>query len=184
MRQYISSALAALAALTISAVPALACGYGSCVPYTPAYTYTPSYTYTPTYGGCSTGCNTGWAFEHLAEPTTQYYYVNQGPTYTGPGAFAPVPAYQESAVSGWDGYRTHPYYGGYQGGRYASATTHYYEGAGVAGPAVYSYRWHHHHPYHSYRWHGYRYCMTPYHRSPRYGYMPYYYGHRVLRRYY
>ena len=57
MRQSISSALAALAALTISAVPALACGYGSCVPYTPAYTYTPSYTYTPTYGGCSTGCN-------------------------------------------------------------------------------------------------------------------------------
>ncbi|MBV8918833.1 hypothetical protein [Bradyrhizobium sp.] len=155
MRQSISSVLAALAAVTVSAVPALACGYGPCTPYTPAYAYAPAYTYMPAYGGCTTGCNTGWAFEHLAEPATQYYYVNQGPTYTGPGAFAPVPTYQESAVSGWDGYRTQPYY-----------------------------RWHHHHPYHSYRWHGYHYGMTPYHRSPRYGYMPYYYGHRVLRRYY
>ena len=25
----------------------------------------------------------------------QYYYVNQGPTYTGPGNFAPYPIYQE-----------------------------------------------------------------------------------------
>ena len=163
MRQSISSALAALAALTVSAVPALACGYGTCVPHAPAYTYTPTYTYAPAYGGCNTGCNTGWAFEHLAEPTTQYYYANQGPTYTGPGAFAPVPTYQE------DAYQTQPNDYGYQGG---------------AGPAVYSYHWHHHRPYHFYRWHGYRYGMTPYHRSPRYGYMPYYYGHRVLRRYY
>ena len=163
MRQSISSALAALAAVTVSAVPALACGYGGCTPCaTPC-----AQAYTPIYSGCATGCNTGWAFEHLAEPTTQYYYANQGPTYAGPGAYAPVPTYQESAVSGWDGYHTQPYY----------------EGAGVAGPAVYGYRWHHH-PYHSYRWHGYHYGMTPYHRSPRYGYMPYYYGHRVLRRYY
>lgn len=189
MRQSISSALAALAVVTISAVPALACGYGTCSPcgtpcaqtYAPAYTYTPTYTYAPAYSGCGS-CNTGWAFEHLAEPTTQYYYANQGPTYTGPGAYAPVPTYQESAVSGWDADHTQPYYG-YQGGRYATATTHYYQGAGVAGPAVYGYRWHHH-PYHSYRWHGYHYGMTPFHRSPRYGYMPYYYGHRVLRRYY
>ena len=163
MRQSISSVLAALAAVTVSAVPALACGYGPCAPYT----YAPAYTYTSAYGGCATGCNSGWAFEHLAEPASQYYYVNQGPTYSGPGAFAPVPTYQE------DAYHAQPDYYGYRGDRYA----------GVGGPAVYSYRWHHH-PYHSYRWHGYRHGMTPYHRSPRYGYMPYYYGHRVLRRYY
>ncbi len=36
----------------------------------------------------------------------QYYYVNQGPTYSGPGNFAPYPTYQESAL-GWDGYRRH-----------------------------------------------------------------------------
>jgi hypothetical protein len=144
MRQSISSVLAALAAVTVSAVPALACGYGGCVQsYTLTYTYAP-YTYTPTFGGCTTGCNSGWAFAHLAEPATQYYFVNQGPTYTGPGAFAPVPSYDE--------------------------------GAAVAAPSVYGYRWHNHHRHY---WHGYR-----YHPSPRYGYMPYYYGHRVLRRYY
>lgn len=176
MRQSISSALAALAAVTVSAVPALACGYGGCTPCaTPC-----AQAYTPTYSGCATGCNTGWAFEHLAEPTSQYYYANQGPTYSGPGAFAPVPGYEESTVSGSDAYRTQPYYG-YQGGRYASATTHYYDGAGVAGPAVYGYRWHHRHPYH---WGGYRYGYRMYHHGPRYGYMPYYNGHRLLRRYY
>jgi hypothetical protein len=144
----ISGAFAALAAVTVSAAPALGCGYDTCTPYAPTYTYAPAYTYTQSYGGCGS-CNTGWAFEHLAEPATQYYYVNQGPTYTGPGAFAPVPSY--------------------------------YEGAGVAGPSVYGYRWHHYHPYH---WRGYRDGNVPYHHSSRYGYMPYYYGHRVLRRYY
>jgi hypothetical protein len=138
MRQSISSVIAALAAVTVSAAPALACGYGTCVQ-----------SYTPAYGGCATGCNSGWAFEHLAEPATQYYYVNQGPTYTGPGAFAPVPSY--------------------------------YEGAGVAAPSVYGYRWHN---YHRHYWRGYHDGYTRYHPSPRYGYMPYYYGHRVLRRYY
>ena len=28
--------------------------------------------------------------ERLAAPEQQYYYVNQGPTYTGPGNLAPV----------------------------------------------------------------------------------------------
>src|SRR5262249_23026943 len=114
MRQTISGLFAALAAVTISAAPALACGYTSCAPCaTPcAQTYVPTYTYAPAYTGCNT-CNTGWAFEHLAEPTTQYYYVNQGPTYSGPGAFAPVPTYEEGTVSGWDGYATRPSYYGY-----------------------------------------------------------------------
>ena len=55
----------------------------------------------------------------------QYYYVNQGPTYTGPGNFAPHPTYQETSVSYgnpyYGGYRARPYYGarygiGYGGG--------------------------------------------------------------------
>ena len=39
------------------------------------------------------GCNAcgGWVRERLPDPEQQYYYVNQGPTYTGPGAFAPHP---------------------------------------------------------------------------------------------
>jgi hypothetical protein len=42
----------------------------------------------------------------LPDPVHQYYDVNQGPTYSGPGNFAPYPTYQESAL-GWDGYRRH-----------------------------------------------------------------------------
>jgi hypothetical protein len=180
MRQTISGMIAALAVVAASSAPAMACGFTSCSPCgNPCgQTYAPAYGHT----GCTTGCNTGWGFEQLAEPTTQYYYVNQGPTYTGPGDFAPVPTYQESAVSGWDAYRTQPYHYGYDGGRYASTTTHYYDGAGLEGPAVYSYRWHRHHPFHTYRY-GY---APRFHHGMRYGYMPYayHYGHPVMRRYY
>ena len=35
------------------------------------------------YAGCS-ACG-GWVRERLPDPEQQYYYVNQGPTYTGPG---------------------------------------------------------------------------------------------------
>jgi hypothetical protein len=132
--------------------PAMACGAIACAPaYQPIYTYA--------YTGCGT-C--GAAYERLAEPTTQYYpdypvtryyYVNQGPTYSGPGAFAPYPSYQEAPVVGW-GYRHEPYY---------------YRGAGVAGPAVYGYRGYHHR-------HGYR------HIAYRWGHSSYYHGRRVLRR--
>ncbi len=62
------------------------------------------------YSGCNTGCG-GWSYhERLPDPvqqygaapmaSPQYYYVDQGPTYTGPGDFAPYPAYQEGGVSG------------------------------------------------------------------------------------
>jgi hypothetical protein len=40
----------------------------------------------------------------IAQP--QYYYVEQGPTYTGPGNFAPHRYYEEMGVAGW-GYRHH-----------------------------------------------------------------------------
>jgi hypothetical protein len=165
MRQTLTGMVAAIGLMTAGAAPAMACGWGGCCAgyspcaqtYVPAYTYAPAYTYS--YSGCST-CGgygyAGWGYERLAAPTTQYYYVNQGPTYTGPGAFAPYPAYEEDAVP-----VEHP-------SRYG-----YYEGAGVAGPAVYGY----HHRYHSYR-----YGYARHHYSYHFG--PYYYGHRVLRRYY
>jgi hypothetical protein len=51
---------------------------------------------------------------HSVSPAPQYYYVNQGPTYSGPGNFAPYPTYQESAVSGWDAYRHRPHYYGHR----------------------------------------------------------------------
>jgi hypothetical protein len=194
MRQTISGVAAAIAVMTAGAAPAMACGFAACSPcgqtYSPcAQVYTPPVVNT----GCNTGCG-GWGYARLAEPTTQYqyyaqptsqyYYVNQGPTYTGPGAFGPYPTNQEEAVSGWGAYRHHPHYYGYEGGRYADATTHYDAGAGVEGPAVESYRWHH--SFHYRPWHhGYRYGYAPHHHyAMRYGYTPYHYGHRVLRRYY
>jgi hypothetical protein len=124
MRQTISGFVAALAVVAASSAPAMACGFTSCTPCgNPC-----GQTYAPTYGttGCATGCNTGWGYERLAEPTTQYYYVNQGPTYTGPGDFAPVPTYQESAVSGWGAYPTHPYHYGNHTYRYGYAPRYHH----------------------------------------------------------
>jgi hypothetical protein len=165
MRQTISGLAAAIAIVAASAAPAMACGFGfgaSCVQ-----------SYVPVYSGCNTGCGGGWAYERLPDPVQQYYYVNQGPTYTGPGNFAPYPTYQEGGVSGWNGYH---------GYRHAP----YYYGAYHARP--------HFHP--SYTHSGYHYWG---HRSIRYGYfdhhhyashygyhgMPHQYGYRhTLHSYY
>jgi hypothetical protein len=177
MRQTIAGVAAAIAVMTVSAVPAMACGglypgYGGpCV-----QSNVPTQHY---HGGCYSGCG-GWTFArlpdpvqqyHSVSPVQQYYYVNQGPTYTGPGAFAPYPTYQESAVSGWDAYRRRPYYYGYDGGRYANAVNHRYDGApNVEGPVIYSYHAHRHHPWHTRA--GYRYRVghgyAPHH-GMRYG---------------
>jgi len=147
MRQTISGLIAAVAVMTAGAAPAMACGGGlfggngccgaayvePCV-----QTYVPAVTYVPVYTGCNTGCG-GWGYDRLANPETQYgygapahhqyYYVNQGPTYTGPGAFAPYPTYEEGAGSGWGGYRHHPHYYGHSGygyRHYGYAPRHHY----------------------------------------------------------
>jgi hypothetical protein len=140
MRPMISGVFAAIAVLAAGAAPALACGgyQGACSPCGEAYV---SPCAPPVYSACDGGC---WAHERLpdpvvryyANPVQQYYYVNQGPTYTGPGDFAPYPTYQEGSVSGWDGYRHRHYYYGYERGRYADAISHHH------GPVVYSYRPH------------------------------------------
>lgn len=173
MRQMISGLVAAAAVLVAGAAPAAACGWNPCAPVAPV---------APVFSGCNTGCGGygygygyGAGYERLAEPTSQYYYVNQGPTYTGPGAFAPTPTYQEDAVvtpgygygNGY-GYRARPY------------------GYGYGAAAVAPYR-HYYRPY--------RYGYSPrvgylprvnYGYGPRYGYAhraaPYY--GRPLRRYY
>ncbi|MCK1542221.1 hypothetical protein IVB12_09630 [Bradyrhizobium sp. 179] len=167
MRQIISGLVAAAAAMFVGAAPAAACGFNPCQPVAPVYS------------GCNTGCG-GYgygygAYERLVEPTTQYYYVNQGPTYTGPGAFAPYPTYREDAVVAPANY-------GYGYG---------YRAAAVAAPDAYPYRRPYYRPY-RYGYgprHGYL-PRVHYGYGPRYGYArrlpaPYYYGgHRVLRRYY
>jgi len=108
MRQTISGLLAAFAVVTVSAAPAMACGWYGCSPCgygipcaLPQVYVSPAPVYG--YSNCYTGCG-GWAYERLPDPVHQYYYVNQGPTYSGPGNFAPYPTYQESAVS-WGAYR-------------------------------------------------------------------------------
>jgi hypothetical protein len=136
MRQTIAAVAAALA-LSVTAAPAMAC-------------------YNPCSQGFNFGVTSGYGYgatyharshrERLPDPTgpwssygPQYYYVNQGPTYTGPGNIAPMPTYQERAVSGWYAYRQ-PYYYGYTGGPYGNATSHYYDGVRIQRPGIYSRR--------------------------------------------
>ena len=122
MRQTISGLVAALAVMTASAMPAMACGGGlfqsSCSPCGDPCAQTQAYVAPVVVEqGCATGCG-GWAYERLPDPVQQYYYVNQGPTYTGPGNFAPYPTYQEGAVSNWGAYRHHPHTGYYHAPRH------------------------------------------------------------------
>lgn len=108
MRQILKGLIAAVAVM--AAAPAMACGYAPCA--APVYV-APAVTYG--YAGCSP-CG-GWVRERLPDPEQQYYYVNQGPTYTGPGNWAPRPVYREGSISGYGyGYnrpyhhRAHRYY--------------------------------------------------------------------------
>lgn len=151
MRKHLMG-LAAAVAVAVSAAPAMA-GCGGCGGYA-NYGYS-NYNYAG-YGvsypsSCASvvsGCNASYgysSYSYLPQPAVvyaaqpQYYYVNQGPTYTGPAAFAPVASYQQRAVGGWAGYGVRGYR--YNGGPYANASHHYYNGAPAwGGPAVYSYR--------------------------------------------
>ncbi|WP_375412425.1 hypothetical protein [uncultured Bradyrhizobium sp.] len=135
MRQMISGLIAAAAVMTVSAAPASACGGGlfsSCSPCGQAYvspcaqSYAPALNFANGCGGC--GGSYGYAgYERLPELSPQYYHVNQGPTYTGPGSFAPYPTYRENAPYGW-GYGGTGYGGsyGYGGGvTYGGAAVSY-----------------------------------------------------------
>ena len=169
MRQMIKGLVAAFAVMTAGAAPAMACGYNPCGTYAPAYTYVPTYSYT--YGSGCGACGNSWAYNRLAEPTTQYYYVNQGPTYSGPGAFAPEPVYEETAIPSYStGYSSYaPSYG------YGYGYRHHYRPYGYR-----HYGW-------GYRSHyGYRYGYNPHRYSyhHRWGNEGYYYGRPLVRRYY
>jgi len=101
MRHLISGIVATVAVM--ASAPAMACGYSGCAPVVyeaPIVAYTSS--------GCNPcgGVSYGYGYQTLADPIEQYYYVNQGPTYSGPGAWAPAPVYREGTVSGYA-----PYYG-------------------------------------------------------------------------
>ena len=110
MRQTISGLVAAIAVVAASAAPASACGLFES-------TCGQSYVAAPIYSGC----NCGGVYERLPDPAYQYgvqsypavhqyYYADQGPTFTGPGNFAPHPTYQEGALPYYGGYHSHPHY--------------------------------------------------------------------------
>lgn len=188
MRQMIAAAAAAFA-LVVSAAPAMAC-YNPCAQ---GFNFGISSGYDSGYGAAY---YVGSHREHLPNPMgpwsvrgPQYYYVNQGPLYTGPGNLAPVPTYQERAVSGWYAYRQ-PYYYGYNGGPYGNATSHYYDGVRIQRPGIYSRRALRHHRYHRAVYHTPRAVRPqpmrrPHHRYQRPG-TKYYYtsrpGPRVVQR--
>jgi hypothetical protein len=198
MRQYLIGLAAAAAVAVVSAPAAASCG--GCA--APVVSYSSCYNPCGGYAGGWGSYNTGgsWGYATMPAPVSyysvqpQYYYVNQGPTYTGPGMFAPVASYQQRAVAGYSGYGVGYY--GYGGGPYANPVNHGYYGAPrVSTPTVYSYR-RAYRPYYrpavryaprviyaprqSYRY-GYR-----HHVAPRYSVAPHQYGprQRVLRRYY
>jgi hypothetical protein len=146
MRQMIKGLIAAVAVMVTA--PAMACGFNPCG--APVYA-APAVTYG--CGGCG-GYGYGYGYagygavERLPDPdaaypnaTQQYYYVNQGPTYTGPGNWAPRPYYREGYGRPYYGYR------------------HY-------GYRHYGYR-HYHRPYRAH--YGYRYGYAP-HRAYAPGY--------------
>jgi len=163
MRNVIAKLVAAAAVVAASVAPAMAggggfFGAGGCSPCGQAYaspyaSYGGSYSYGYGYAGVA-------AYERLPDPS-RYYYVNQGPSFSGPGNYAPVPTYQETALSGPRGY-DRPNYGYYDGGPYGNAINHTsWAEPAYRGPAIYSYQ---SRTRPSYR-HGYR-------MQPRYGYAP------------
>jgi hypothetical protein len=164
MRQLISGLVAAVAVMTVGAVPAMACGGGlfqsSCSPCGQAYVSPcaqPQAYVEPVYSGCNSGCG-GWAQEErLPDPVQQYYYVDQGPTYSGPGNYAPHRTYQEG---GYD----HPYHYGYGGYHHYRSWHHTGYGYGAR------YGYHHGYAPHHYGFRGYG-----FHHG---------YREHVLRRYY
>ena len=110
MRHLIKGLIAAVAVM--AAAPAMACGYSACW-QSPVFIAPVA----PVVAAGWAPCNpcVGWTRERLPDPEQQYYYVNQGPTYTGPGNIAPYRVYREGSVSGYGygynrPYRAHRYY--------------------------------------------------------------------------
>jgi hypothetical protein len=128
MRQILKGLVAAVAVM--AAAPAMACGYYAPCAQAPVYV-APVAAYG--YAGCNP-CG-GWVRELLPDPEQQYYYVNQGPTYTGPGNFAPYPVYREGTVSGYGYGYNRPYYG-YRAHRYYDRNGYRYTGRYYHGRPV------------------------------------------------
>jgi len=128
MRKTISGLVAAFAVVAAGIAPALACDTG-CSPC--GYVSSCGGGYVQPYAGYERLADPEVQYHHPVAPP-QYYYVEQGPTYTGPGDFAPRRVYREEGIYG-RGYDHHHY--GYHAYRH--------------------YPWHHH------QWHSYGYHYRP-----------------------
>ena len=141
MRNVISKLVVAAALMTASAAPAMACGglYSSgCSPCSQAYVSSCGVSAGYGYGG-SYGYGGGYsyggvaAYEVLPDPS-RYYYVNQGPSFSGPGNYAPYPTYQETALGGYGRANYGQYGGGYRSVGYSYGQPAY------RAPVSYGYR--------------------------------------------
>ncbi len=105
MRQMIAGLIAgvAFAATMATAAPAQACALTDPCGNYGYYAYN--------YGCGYSACGVRQRLPDPAGP--QYYWVNQGPTYTGPGNYAPRPVYRERTVIG-SRYYGRPYRYGYR----------------------------------------------------------------------
>ena len=161
MRQMISGLVAAVALVAASAVPAAACGLlqGGCSPCNPCAQPQVYVAPQPVYSGCNP-C--GGYRERLPDPVQQYeeapapvpqqyYYVDQGPSYSGPGNYAPRPVYREG------GYHHHSYYGyGHHYRPWHAHTGYRYGYHHGYAPRAYGPRYGYHTMPHHYGYHGYR----------------------------
>ena len=127
MRQLFTGLVAAVAVM--AAAPAFACGYTPCG-QTQVYAAPVN-----NYGCNPCGGSGGWVHERLADPKQQYYFVNQGPTYSGPGNWAPRPVYREGSISGYGYGYNRPYHHGYRHHHWHPRMS-YHDGY---GPAPYHY---------------------------------------------
>ena len=108
MRKTISGLVAAFAVIVAGAAPASACD--SCSPC--GYVSPCATTYVQPYAAYERLPNPEVQYHSAPIAPPQYYFVEQGPTYSGPGDIAPRRFYQERGVYGW-GYRRHHHHYGY-----------------------------------------------------------------------
>ena len=100
MRKTISGLVAAFAVIAAGVAPAKACDTG-CAPC--GYVSPCGGTIQP-YAVRERLPDPEVQYHHPVAPP-QYYYVEQGPTYSGPGDIAPRRVYSEGGIYGWSGHR-------------------------------------------------------------------------------
>src|SRR5580698_8695925 len=103
MRYTISGLIAAFAVVAAGVSPASACDTG-CSPC--GYVSPCAQTYVQPYAAYERLPDPEAEYHHPVAPP-QYYYVDQGPTFSGPGDIAPRRVYREAGIYGGYGHHWH-----------------------------------------------------------------------------